>query len=148
MTHAFVHISTCRFACISSVNIGEDLSSSVISDHRDLIYFPLRDEADCHCLDRNLCHCCSWLAHMYIIRLQHKNRFMLYKFANYIVSEKWRLEKKNHDLVPELVACALTQMSFSHVNHRSGHESSAPIAVDMVTSGLQCCNHSGLHPEA
>ena len=38
------------------------------------------------------------------------------------------MEKLNQDLVPELVAYALTP-SFSHVSHQCGHNSLAPIAV-------------------
>ena len=40
--------------------------------------------------------------------------------------------EKDHDPAPEIVAYALTR-SFSHASHRSGHDSSSPIAVDMVT---------------
>ena len=46
-------------------------------------------------------------------------------FINY-TAWKWQLEKKNHDLVPELVAYTLTQ-SFSYASHQCGHDSLSPI---------------------
>ena len=45
-------------------------------------------------------------------------------FANYTVW-KWKPEKKNHDLVPELVAYAL-MWSFSHTSHQCGRDSLSP----------------------
>ena len=54
-------------------------------------------------------------------------------FAN-CTAWKWQLEKKNHDLVPELVAYALTQ-SFNHTSHHCGHDSSPPIAVYTYSHG-------------
>ena len=44
---------------------------------------------------------------------------------------KWRLEKKNHNPVSELVAYALMQ-TFSHASHRCGHNSLSPIGHEFV----------------
>ena len=55
------------------------------------------------------------------------------------------MEKKNHDLVPELMTYTLTQ-SFSHESHRSGNNFLTPIAIDMVMGEPQCCDHLGPMP--
>ena len=58
---------------------------------------------------------------------------------------KWWPEKKNHDLVPKLVAYALTR-SYSQASHHYGHDSLSPIAIYTVTGGLQYCDHLGPVP--
>ena len=45
-------------------------------------------------------------------------------FSNY-TAWKWQLEKKNHDLAPELAAYTLTR-SFSYASHQCGHDSLTP----------------------
>ena len=63
-------------------------------------------------------------------------------FANY-TAWKWWLEKRNHVLVPELMAYAI-MWSFSHASHHCGHNSSPPIAICTVIGTyiadiLICC---------
>ena len=61
-------------------------------------------------------------------------------FSNY-TAWKWQLEKKNHDLVPELTA--YTQMrSFSCASHQCGRNSPTPNWCKYtVTGGSQYCGH-------
>ena len=49
-----------------------------------------------------------------------------------------RLEKRNHDLVPELAAYAPTQR-FSHTSHHCGHNSSPPIAIYKLVEVTPAC---------
>ena len=69
----------------------------------------------------------------------------MYKFATFTAWGKWWLEKRTRDLTLKLVAYTLT-WSFSHANHRSGHNYSPPIAVDMVTGRPQCYYYLGPTP--
>ena len=48
-------------------------------------------------------------------------------FSNY-TAWKWQLEKKNHDLAPEIAANTLMQ-SFSYASHQCGRDSPTPITV-------------------
>ena len=56
-------------------------------------------------------------------RTERKGKYKKLLCANY-TAWKQRLEKKNHDLVPELAAYALTR-SFSYTSHQCGHDSLA-----------------------
>ena len=56
-------------------------------------------------------------------------------FSNY-TAWKWQLEKKNHDLAPELTAYALMR-SFSHASHQCGRGSPCPITVVLSVTGLK-----------
>jgi len=58
---------------------------------------------------------------------------------------KVMIGERTRDLALKLVAYTLT-WSFSHASHRSGHNYSPPIAVDMVTGGPQCYYHLGPTP--
>ena len=50
-------------------------------------------------------------------------------FSNY-TARKWQLEKKKHDLAPELAAYTLTR-SFSYASHQCGRDILVNIRVQM-----------------
>ena len=67
-------------------------------------------------------------------------------FSNY-TAWKWQLEKKNHDLAPELAAYALTR-SFSYASHQCGRDSPTPNChIYTVTGGSHYYGHLRPAPE-
>ena len=67
-------------------------------------------------------------------------------FSNY-TAWKWQLEKKNHDLAPELAAYTLTQ-SFSYASHQCGRDSLTPNChIYTVAGGSQYYGHLRPTPE-
>ena len=66
--------------------------------------------------------------------------------SNYI-AWKWQLEKKNHDLAPELAAYTLTR-SFSYASHQCGRHSLTPKChIYTVAGGSQYYGHLRPTPE-
>ena len=61
-------------------------------------------------------------------------------FSNY-TAWKWQLEKKNHDLAPELAAYTLTR-SFSYTSHQCGRDSPTPITIYVRYVGAGDCHGS------
>ena len=60
---------------------------------------------------------------------------------------KWQLEKKNHDLAPELAAYTLTR-SFSYASHQCGRDSLTPNChIYTVAGGSQYYGHLRPTPE-
>ena len=71
---------------------------------------------------------------------------MMYKLSNY-TAWKWQLEKKNHDLAPELAAYTLTR-SFSYASHQCGRDSLTPNChIYTVAGGSQYYGHLRPTPE-
>ena len=67
-------------------------------------------------------------------------------FSNY-AAWKWQLEKKSHDLAPELAAYTLTR-SFSYASHQCGRDSLTPNChIYTVAGGSQCYGHLIPTPE-
>ena len=67
-------------------------------------------------------------------------------FSNY-TAWKWQLEKKNHDLAPELTAYILTR-SFSYASHQCGRDSLTPNChIYTVAGGSQYYGHLRPTPE-
>ena len=67
-------------------------------------------------------------------------------FSNY-TAWKWQLEKKNHDLAPELAAYTLTR-SFSYASHQCGRDSLTPNChIYTVAGGSQYYGHLRPTPE-
>ena len=66
--------------------------------------------------------------------------------ASFIAWKRMATGEKEPKPAPTLMAYALTQ-SFSHASHQISHDSSPPIAANMTTGWLQCCNHLGPHLE-
>ena len=67
-------------------------------------------------------------------------------FSNY-TAWKWQLEKKNHDLAPELAAYTLTR-SFSYASHQCGCDSLTPNChIYTFAGGSQYYGHLRPTPE-
>ena len=69
------------------------------------------------------------------------NLYQLFVTCTNYTAWKWRPEKKNHDLAPELAAYTLTR-SFSHTSHQCSHDS---IIVYAVMGGPQFYDHVDMH---
>ena len=77
---------------------------------------------------------------------QHAIKGSMYKLSNY-TAWKWQLEKKNHDLAPELAAYTLTR-SFSYASHQCGRNSLTPNChIYTVAGGSQYYGHLRPTPE-
>ena len=86
--------------------------------------------------------CCGWPVHHVPIT----NINYVYNTLTQLESDK-QLEKKNHDLAPELAAYTLTR-SFSYASHQCGHNSLTPNChIYTAAGGSQYYGHLGPTPE-